>query len=88
MCIHNFIVDEGEYVCNTCGTIGDRIIDESAEWRNYNDKEEKGRSGFTTSDLLPNSSYGSIISFRGIASTNIELKSLQRLNACFVSCAL
>ena len=85
MCIHNFIVDEGEYVCNTCGTIGDRIIDESAEWRNYNDKEEKGRSGFTTSDLLPNSSYGSIISFRGIASTNIELKSLQRLSTWSLS---
>jgi transcription initiation factor TFIIIB Brf1 subunit/transcription initiation factor TFIIB len=86
MCEHTFIVDDGEYVCNLCGTIGDRYIDEGAEWRNYEDgKEEKGRAGFTTSDLLPESSYGSIISFRGISSTNTRMKSLQRLSTWSVS---
>lgn len=86
MCTHTFVVDEGEYVCTLCGTIGDRVIDEAAEWRNYDDgKEEKGRSGFTTSDLLPNSSYGSIISFRGITSSNNEMKSLQRLSTWSLS---
>ena len=85
-CKHIFIVDDGEYVCSICGTIGDRYIDESAEWRNYEEgKEEKGRSGFTTSDLLPNSSFGSIISFRGIASSNLEMKSLQRLSGWSLS---
>ena len=86
MCEHSFVVDDGEYVCETCGSIGDRFIDEGAEWRNYDDgKEEKGRTGFTTSDLLPESSYGSVISFRGIASTNTNMKSLQRLSTWSMS---
>jgi len=86
MCEHSFVVDDGEYVCETCGNIGDRFIDEGAEWRNYDDgKEEKGRTGFTTSDLLPESSYGSVISFRGISSTNTNMKSLQRLSTWSLS---
>jgi len=86
MCEHTFVVDDGEYVCSGCGTVGDRFIDEGAEWRNYEDgKEEKGRAGFTTSDLLPESSYGSIISFRGISSTNTAMKTLQRLSTWSVS---
>jgi transcription initiation factor TFIIIB Brf1 subunit/transcription initiation factor TFIIB len=86
MCDHSFIVDDGEYVCQNCGSIGDRFIDEGAEWRNYDDgKEEKGRTGFTTSDLLPESSYGSVISFRGISSTNTNMKSLQRLSTWSLS---
>jgi transcription initiation factor TFIIB len=85
-CNHSFIVDEGEHICQNCGIIGDRFIDEGAEWRSYEDgKEEKGRTGFTTSDLLPESSYGSIMSFRGIASTNIEMKALQRLSTWSLS---
>lgn len=86
MCDHTFIVDDGEYVCNICGTIGDRFIDEGAEWRNYEDgPADKGRTGFTTSDLLPESSYGSVMSFRGIASTNTEMKHLQRLSTWSLS---
>jgi len=85
-CQHEFIVDEGEYICHFCGSIGDRVIDEAAEWRNYdNGKDESSRAGFTTSDLLPESSYGSIISYKGIASTNIKMKSLQRLSTWSVS---
>ena len=81
MCEHENIIIEGEEVCKKCGEIGNRYIDESSEWHNYEDgKEDKGRSGFTTSDLLPNSSYGSIISFRGISANNIEMKALQRLS--------
>jgi transcription initiation factor TFIIB len=86
MCKHSFEVDDGEYVCNLCGIIGDRFIDEGAEWRNYDDgKEEKGRTGFTTSDLLPDSSYGSVISFKGISSTNTNMKALQRLSTWSLS---
>jgi len=86
MCNHSYIVDEGEYVCSICGLIGDRFIDEGAEWRSYEDgKDDKGRTGFTTSDLLPESSYGSIMSFRGISSTNNEMKSLQRLSTWSLS---
>jgi transcription initiation factor TFIIIB Brf1 subunit/transcription initiation factor TFIIB len=86
MCEHSFVVDDGEYVCDKCGSIGDRYIDEGAEWHNYDDgKEEKGRTGFATSDLLPESSYGSVISFRGISSTNTNMKSLQRLSTWSLS---
>jgi transcription initiation factor TFIIIB Brf1 subunit/transcription initiation factor TFIIB len=85
-CHHEFVPDEGEYVCHMCGSIGDRVIDEAAEWRNYdNGKDESSRAGFTTSDLLPESSYGSIISYKGIASTNTKMKSLQRLSTWSVS---
>ena len=84
-CKHEFVVDDGEYVCQSCGIIGDRMIDEAAEWRNYEGKDESSRAGFTTSDLLPESSYGSIISFRGISSTNTKMKSLQRLSTWSVS---
>ena len=85
-CQHEFICDDGEYVCPKCGIIGDRVIDEAAEWRNYdNGKDESSRAGFTTSDLLPESSYGSILSFRGISSTNTRMKAIQRLSTWSVS---
>ena len=62
-CQHTLIIDEGEKVCTTCGTIIEKVIDETAEWRNYEDSkgDDKCRTGFVTSDLLPESSYGSII---------------------------
>jgi hypothetical protein len=61
--------------------MGDMYVDETSEWRNYEDsKDDKCRVGFTISELLPNSSYGSIISFKGISSKNTEMKSLQRLS--------
>jgi len=85
-CKHNYAIDDGEYVCQSCGLIGDRFIDESAEWRNYeNGKDESGRASLTISELLPESSYGSIISFKGISPTNTRMKSLQRLSTWSVS---
>ena len=85
-CKHTYIIDEGEYVCIDCGIIGDRHIDEGAEWRTYDDGgPDKSRTGFTTSDLLPESSYGSVLSFRGISATNIEMKTLQRLSTWTMS---
>jgi len=38
-CKHSIVVDEGEQVCELCGVIMSKIIDESAEWRNYETKE-------------------------------------------------
>jgi len=86
-CQHSLVVDEGERVCEKCGTIVSKIIDEGAEWRNYEDGkgEDQSRTGFTTSDLLPESSYGSIISYRGIAATNKNLKAIQRLSCWSLS---
>lgn len=85
-CQHSVIIDEGENVCTKCGTILSKIIDEGAEWRNYEDSkgEDQCRTGFTTSDLLPESSYGSVMSFKGVG-TSINMKALQRLSCWSLS---
>ena len=79
---HSLVIDEGQQVCNRCGSILDVVIDESAEWRQYEDTkgEDQSRTGFATSDLLPNSSYGSVVSYKRIASDNSNLKHIQRLS--------
>jgi transcription initiation factor TFIIB len=84
-CQHTLIIDEGERVCTKCGEIQSKVIDEGAEWRNYEDSkgEDQCRTGFVTSDLLPESSYGSIISYKGIKSAN--MKALQRLSCWSLS---
>jgi transcription initiation factor TFIIIB Brf1 subunit/transcription initiation factor TFIIB len=85
-CKHELTVDEGEQVCILCGTIMSKLIDESAEWRNYDQgKDDQCRTGFTTSDLLPESSYGSIMSFKGIASKDVNMKAIQRLSCWSLS---
>ena len=84
-CKHSLIIDEGQQVCTMCGIIFDQVIDEGAEWRNYEDSkgEDQCRTGFVTSDLLPESSYGSIISYKGANSPN--MKALQRLSCWSLS---
>lgn len=86
-CNHSLVVDEGQHVCQNCGTVFDQLIDEGAEWRNYEDVkgEDQCRTGFTTSELLPESSYGSIVSFKGISSTNVSMKAVQRLSSWSLS---
>jgi transcription initiation factor TFIIB len=86
-CQHTLIIDEGERVCTKCGEIQSKIIDEGAEWRNYEDSkgEDQCRTGFVTSELLPDSSYGSMVSFKGIAANNTNLKSIQRLSCWSLS---
>lgn len=86
-CQHLLIIDEGENVCEKCGTIMGKIIDEGAEWRNYEDNkgEDQARTGFITSELLPESSYGSIMSFKGLGGGNTLLKSVQRLSCWSLS---
>jgi transcription initiation factor TFIIB len=82
-CKHtDLVVEDGQRVCTICATILDCVIDEGAEWRNYEDNkgEDQGRTGFATSELLPNSSYGSVVSHKGISSTNTIMKSIQRLS--------
>jgi transcription initiation factor TFIIB len=86
-CLHSLIIDSGEQVCEICGTIMSKVIDEGAEWRNYEDGkgEDQSRTGFATSELLPESSYGSIVSHRGISSNNSIMKSIQRLSCWSLS---
>lgn len=80
-CKHSLVVDEGHNVCQHCGTIFEQLVDEGAEWRNYEDGkgEDQCRTGFTTSALLPESSYGSVISHKGLG-MNPHLKKIQRLS--------
>ena len=86
-CEHSLVIDEGQQVCEQCGIILDQVIDEGAEWRNYEDGkgEDNCRTGFTTSDLLPESSYGSIISYKGPALQNPHFKAIQRLSSWSLS---
>jgi len=83
---HDLIVDEGQNVCQKCGIIFDQVIDEGAEWRNYEDNkgEDQCRTGFTTSELLPESSYGSMVSFKGM-NANSPMKAVQRLSCWSLS---
>ena len=85
-CKHNLVVDEGHNVCQNCGTIFEQLVDEGAEWRNYEDGkgEDQCRTGFTTSALLPESSYGSVISYKGLGA-NPHLKKIQRLSCWSLS---
>lgn len=86
-CNHLLVIDEGENVCVKCATIMHKVIDEGAEWRNYEDGkgEDNCRTGFTTSDLLPESSYGSVISYKGPACQNPHYKAIQRLSSWSLS---
>jgi transcription initiation factor TFIIB len=66
-CSHEkIILDDGNYICKKCNCVVSRHIDHGAEWRFYG-SEQKGadptRCGLPTSELLPNSSLGSIIGF-------------------------
>jgi transcription initiation factor TFIIB len=85
-CLHELLIDEGQNVCQKCGTIFEQTIDEGAEWRNYEDNkgEDQCRTGFTTSELLPESSYGSVVSFKRIPS-NSPMKAIQRLSCWSLS---
>jgi transcription initiation factor TFIIB len=69
VCLHcksqRLVLDEGNFVCQDCGTVTDRFIDSNAEWRYYGHEDSKmsdpTRCGMPTNDLLPESSLGTII---------------------------
>lgn len=62
MCDSTNLVDDtthGSVVCQDCGIILTDTIDQSAEWRNYDDTSENtARCGGPTSYFFPNSSLG------------------------------
>lgn len=59
------ILIDGQYACQACHAIHDRYIDTGAEWRYYgyddNKSGDPSRCGLPTSELLPESSLGTII---------------------------
>ena len=82
-CGHETIeINEGERTCTCCGSILGSYIDEGAEWRNYgNTDEDPSRTGTITSELLPNSSYGSMMMRKRIPNQSEEVKSLTKLSS-------
>lgn len=84
-CLHDdrtISIDEGQRVCTCCGTILSTCIDEGPEWRYYgadDRNEDPTRTGNVTSELLPESSYGSVaLHKRG---TLPEFRYLEKLSA-------
>ena len=63
----NIIEMDGFNICNDCGLYNDCIIDCGQEWRFYGNDDSKGndpaRCDIPTSELLPNTSIGSIVGF-------------------------
>jgi len=61
----DIILEESIYTCRSCGSITDRFIDMTAEWRFYGSEDTKSsdptRCGLPINALLPDSSLGSII---------------------------
>jgi transcription initiation factor TFIIIB Brf1 subunit/transcription initiation factor TFIIB len=82
-CEHDTIeIDEGQRTCTCCGSILGSYIDEGAEWRVYsNTEDDPSRTGTITSELLPNSSYGSMMMRKRIPNQSEEAKSIMKLSA-------
>ena len=73
----------GEKTCSKCGTMMGCTIDEGAEWR-MNGDDEPTRTGCFTSDLLPESSYGSMMARRR-GPMSPEMKILSKMSAWCMS---
>jgi transcription initiation factor TFIIB len=71
---------EGNYICIGCGDMIERFIDSGAEWRYYGADDSKGndptRCGLPTSELLPDSSMGSLIGYT--TKETYELRMMRR----------
>lgn len=82
-CSHDDIeIDSGERVCVSCGSVLERCIDEGAEWRVYTSTEDDpSRTGTITSELLPNSSYGSMMMRKRFPNQSDEAKSIAKLSS-------
>jgi transcription initiation factor TFIIB len=74
---NNIELIDGNYLCMKCNSVLERFIDMQAEWRYYGADDSKAsdptRCGMPCSDLLPNSSLGSIISNQNNESYDMKL---------------
>jgi len=61
----DFPLEDGNYSCTKCGTVQERFIDYTAEWRYYGNDDSKSsdptRCGMPTNEFLPGMSLGSVI---------------------------
>lgn len=71
------VLEEGNYICKSCGSLNEKYIDMQAEWRYYGSEDSKNsdptRCGMPCNDLLPDSSLGSIISNKNGESYDMKL---------------
>jgi len=75
-------ISDGERVCTSCGAVLGSYIDEGAEWRVYaNTEDDPSRTGTITSELLPNSSYGSMMMRKRTPNQSEESKTIAKLSA-------
>ena len=69
-------IETGLHICTNCGSIIDRVIDSSAEWRYYGSEDSKSsdptRCGLPINTLLPESSLGSVIGIKGFQSVEMQ----------------
>lgn len=82
-CSHETLdMESGERICTCCGAMLGACIDEGAEWRVYgNTDEDPSRTGTVTSQLLPNSSYGSMMMRKRYPNQSEEAKSIAKLSS-------
>lgn len=78
---HNIIQADGYLTCRDCGMQNSIIIDCGQEWRYYgaeDNKADPSRCGLPTSDLLPETSMGSMMGLRGYESYKMKkLRNIQ-----------
>jgi transcription initiation factor TFIIIB Brf1 subunit/transcription initiation factor TFIIB len=75
-------INDGERVCICCGTILGKCIDEGAEWRSYaNTEGDSSRTGTMTNELLPNSSYGSVMMRKRFGQQSEESKMIAKMSS-------
>lgn len=82
-CSHKIVeVDEGSTTCTCCGTVLGSHIDEGAEWRMYsNTEDDPSRTGAITNELLPESSYGSMMMRRRTPGQSEEAKTISKMTS-------
>lgn len=82
----NVILIDGNYTCTNCYTLVSRFIDTTAEWRFYGCEDNKGsdptRCGLPVSELLPDSSLGSVIGYGTNESHDIRIMRRYHLWNC------
>jgi len=82
-CLHESTeVDHGENTCMCCGTILGSHIDEGAEWRMYESTDaDPSRTGGVTNELLPGSSFGSMMMRKRVPGQSEETKTIAKLSS-------
>ena len=62
----DFVLEDGNYICQGCSSIADRFIDMTAEWRYYGGEDGKSgdpsRCGMPVNELLSGFAMGTMIS--------------------------